>query len=401
MALIPASIDITFNANYVGCHRICFRLLGNPTYDCTTQVTCTGNGAPCSATIGIQIDNNSCVPVNYEGYVQACCESVDSPNGQVPFTVIFNPNPNCKGYTITCTGPGTVDKVGVTYTGSAYTPPGGTVPVTFAGGGGLGAAANANIGNGGISSQFGSVSIFPFGSGYVNGTYFNVPAVTLTGIGTGALFTVVVSGGQVVSADINPGFNGTGYLGGDTLTFNNANLGGTGSGVVGYINFNNTGEIQSVTLTNPGSGYTSVPSATVPPPISGFQATFLVVLSNCPPIDVTDCSGAINLVNAVPTNVSFVACLSSAPALNFPYVVNQDACCNNCNTITINKSDSGYGNPPAYVYYTDCASKQFIKTLMVVGGTIGPVCAVSNSWFVQESDPINGSTSITVGPVCP
>ena len=74
-----------------------------------------------------------------------------------------------------------------------------------------------------------------FGFGYVDGSYINVPAVTLTGSGYGATFDVVtISYGEVVSIGVISG--GNGYAVGDTFTFSAASLGGTGSGFVGVVN---------------------------------------------------------------------------------------------------------------------------------------------------------------------
>lgn len=64
------------------------------------------------------------------------------------------------------------------------------------------------------------------GSGYTNGTYFNVPLTN--GTGTGALATVVVSGGAVTALTIVDG--GCYYVVGDVLYADNADIGGTGSG---------------------------------------------------------------------------------------------------------------------------------------------------------------------------
>ena len=64
------------------------------------------------------------------------------------------------------------------------------------------------------------------GSGYVSGTYYNVPLSG--GTGTFAYATIVVAAGVVTSATINAG--GTGYVVGDSLTVSNTYLGGSGAG---------------------------------------------------------------------------------------------------------------------------------------------------------------------------
>lgn len=65
------------------------------------------------------------------------------------------------------------------------------------------------------------------GTGYTNGTYTNVPLNSATS-GTGALATVIVSGGAVTSATITNG--GYGYLQYDYISIPTSNIGGTGSG---------------------------------------------------------------------------------------------------------------------------------------------------------------------------
>jgi hypothetical protein len=64
------------------------------------------------------------------------------------------------------------------------------------------------------------------GSGYVNGTYTNVPLIG--GSGSGAQATIVVSGGSVSAVVLTTG--GSGYMIGDILSTSNTNLGGSGSG---------------------------------------------------------------------------------------------------------------------------------------------------------------------------
>lgn len=96
-----------------------------------------------------------------------------------------------------------------------------------------------------------TVVITSGGTGYVAGTYTNVPLTTTTGYGIGALATIVVGVSGVVttvtvngSPTVSPGFNtggsGAGYFVGypalsqaaDTLSASNTNLGGSGSGLL-------------------------------------------------------------------------------------------------------------------------------------------------------------------------
>lgn len=64
------------------------------------------------------------------------------------------------------------------------------------------------------------------GSLYTNGTYTNIPLTG--GTGTGARATIVVSSNQVTSVTITTA--GNGYVVGNVLSANAANIGGTGSG---------------------------------------------------------------------------------------------------------------------------------------------------------------------------
>jgi len=66
------------------------------------------------------------------------------------------------------------------------------------------------------------------GSGYINGTYYDVPVVSLSGSGNSAVATVVVSGNVVTSITITSG--GCYYAVGDSISVSSNNIGGTGGG---------------------------------------------------------------------------------------------------------------------------------------------------------------------------
>ncbi len=145
--------------------------------------------------------------------------------------------------------------------GSGYTP-GTYINVPLAGGSGAGAKATVVVGNNGkISSvtttdvgngayvpgdvlTLANTNIGGAGSGVVIGALSaGTPALAVAsggtttytnvalggGSGTGALATVVVSGGTVSSVNITN--VGTGYVSGDTLTLANTSIGGSGSSV--------------------------------------------------------------------------------------------------------------------------------------------------------------------------
>ena len=85
-----------------------------------------------------------------------------------------------------------------------------------------------NADTGGTAS-FGEVvecTVSGTGSGYTNGSYNAVTATGTSGLGTGATFTVVVSGGAITSVTPTAATRGYNYYIGDTITLNSASVGG-------------------------------------------------------------------------------------------------------------------------------------------------------------------------------
>lgn len=83
--------------------------------------------------------------------------------------------------------------------------------------------ASVSPGSGGAIATFGGITA---GTGYVNGSYTNVPLTG--GTGTGATANITVAGGGVTVVVL--AVPGTGYVSADVLSASNTNLGGTGSG---------------------------------------------------------------------------------------------------------------------------------------------------------------------------
>lgn len=102
--LTPSTLTVNFTANYAGSHRICWRIQGPPVvpYVCTNIVDCIGGGNVCSATISIMVDTDSCIPVTYEGYIQATCNPEGSPVDQVLWSYTYTADPACKLFALTC-----------------------------------------------------------------------------------------------------------------------------------------------------------------------------------------------------------------------------------------------------------------------------------------------------------
>lgn len=84
------------------------------------------------------------------------------------------------------------------------------------------------------------------GSGYVNGTYSNVPLTG--GTGSGATATITVAGGTVTS--VVPVVRGALYAIGNSLSASNANLGGSGSGFTVAVSDVLTAYIENFRMTN-------------------------------------------------------------------------------------------------------------------------------------------------------
>ena len=77
-----------------------------------------------------------------------------------------------------------------------------------------------------VQSPVATLGAITAGSGYTNGTYFNVPLTG--GSGSGALATITVSGGSVTAVTITKG--GSLYTVGNTLSASSSTIGGAGSG---------------------------------------------------------------------------------------------------------------------------------------------------------------------------
>jgi len=166
------NIVVNFTSNYNGCHRVCYRQGGTGAYTCTScspcTVNCAGGGSPCSTSIPITVDNASCAPIDFDGYVQACCEDSASLVGRIPFTAVFVPTGACYSYNITCVT-GQIEDLVLTapnYGGLGY-PLSNNSIVVYANGIPCGFAT---------SDAFGAIISFNI---TVPGSYTTVPTITL------------------------------------------------------------------------------------------------------------------------------------------------------------------------------------------------------------------------------
>jgi hypothetical protein len=160
-------------------------------------------------------------------------------------------------------------------------------------------------------ADFGATSILVrgstnSGSGYVNGTYNNVPLSG--GSGSGAQANFVVSLGFVSQVNLING--GKGYKLSDVLGVNNTFLGGTGSGFSMAISALGYGIINTIGTLVGGAGYTNGAYTNVPLiPILG-PAPMVPALAN-----ITVAGGAVTVCTLVSGGIGY---LSDNEALTAP-----------------------------------------------------------------------------------
>lgn len=380
MGATAGSLTINFTADYVGCHRVCYRLNNSGGYTCV-NTTCTGGGALCSVTIPITVDNETCPTVEFDGYAQACCQDVSSLVGRIPFSATFVPSPACKRYVATCNSVSLFSIV-MTNVGAGYTVAPG---ISFTGGGGgAGAAAHANIGTGFITSS----AIAGGGAGYVNpGTYLAVP-LTGSATGVGAQATITIAGGVVTVLTITN--VGNGYKSTDVLSFNAAVAGGntinaTFSIVTDYQKLN------SITLDSLGSGYTVAPAVVIAPAFATTPATATATLGYCASFTVNSCTGSGSPVgdNMIQPGQSVDFCTAGVPPAPANYTIAQDTgnCLCTCTSTTI---AAGGSNGSVIYRYTACNGA-------IVSGSISSIASPSSITVCAVSGSV--ITSVTGGAI--
>lgn len=387
MAPVPATITVNFTSNYAGPHRVCWRMGSSGPYDCSTVVSCLGGGNPCSAIIPVMVDNSTCDEVDFNGYTQAACELESSLNNRIPFSVIFTPVPPCSKWDVTCTSVG-ISGYTIIDDGAGYVV-GSDPALSIVGGGGTGAAAHGVVGDGGIKTW----TITNGGTGYQGGgsaTVLNVPALNITGTGTGATFDVTVTAGVITAIVISSGDTdpGTGYAVGNTFEFDNADLGGTGSGAIITINSVNTGEIQYIEVDAVGSGYSSLPTVTIAPS-AVTTARADAILGQCATFDFgNDCDGnAIGMVDPQDLDFVYKKCSAVAPTPPAGWVVTANGCCYECVTAVFTAV-----GVDGDISYTDCTTGELV-TVTVPVITPLEVCVVNNSWYWDPEFDFSVGTS--------
>lgn len=389
--LVPVDIQINFTANYQGEHRVCYRIGSSGGYNCIL-VNCAAIGA-CQALIPVFVDNETCVNIPYEGYIQPTCTDSASPDNRTPWVYTFVPAPACKSYNVNCNSEG-VDSVVITNGGIGYNPLSAPA-VLFTGGGGTGAAGTAVVGSGSI--VVGSVVFVNHGDGYINGTHLNV-AIT-GGSGSGARATVIVAGLIVTSIVITN--RGTGYLSSDTLGLNNTDMGGVPITPASFRTTSDYGTVTGINITTHGSGYTTPPVIAIGAS-GGVQATATSVLSACDAFTTTGCDGvSVDIPQGVlPVGSSMTICkVGVAPVLPVNFGVTLQGNCL-CNGVTATIGVSGPVGTSVKYFYNKAGGGE--KTgILTVGGSPQSIidCVVPNSIVFQTL--VAGTTgTISLGGAC-
>ncbi len=220
--------------------------IGPPTLTTGTQATATAALTPTSVAAVNLVAGGS-------GYTSAPTVTVSGGGGS--------------GATATATlAPTSVASATVTNRGSGYT---GIPTVTFSAPqtvGGVTATGTAVVSNRRVTS----ITINVHGSGYTT-----PPTINITGGGgSGAQATPVMAPTSVGNIT---GGGGSGYTSTPTVSFS----GGGGSGASGAAVLTPT-SVASLTLTNPGNGYTGAPTIVIDPPITGTQATAIATAPAVP-----------------------------------------------------------------------------------------------------------------------
>jgi hypothetical protein len=414
--MAAATIDLTFISQYtLGCHNVYYRIQGSGDPYTQETVNCPLHFPPdpapsCSYSINITVDDETCDPVIYEGYVQACCENSLSLEGRVPFTVTFTPNPVCKSYEVTCLSAG-VQSVLVDTIGEGYDPLNLTEIVTITDPAGTLATAECIIQDGGIETFLETVAGVA-NNLLLNGSFSNDFVVSV--VGTPSIIASVdyeITLGLVTSINItsvlsNPGAPGNGYSVLDTFTLP-APVGGWATPPEYQVTALDTGKILVCVVTAAGSGYTGPTLATIPAPTLGpptVQALLSVVNNPCNPVSGFGNNCITNTPSAVLNDIYIGSTVQicrrgDIGAIPADLDIVEGGCCadQTCNEYTVETDPSFTGE----IFLTECDTlvSASIKVVIppMVPYAIG--CALTGSVVIMPPSQA-GLVTITAGALC-
>lgn len=411
MSTAIATINVNFTSIYVGCHRLFWRRGSVGAYTGPVEATppCTGAGNPCTITFFDVVDTEACDPIVYEGYVQACCEEVDSPNGRIPFTVTFTPTPTCFPFTITCSTT-SVDTLRIVNPGSGYD---GTEIITVIGGGySVQAQFTVIVGTGEPTNLL--LTDPGVGPNVAGATYAGVTPASI--VGTGTLINmdveVINTGAPLNITTVNAitiNSSSADWTVGDYFIIDPTAIGNVGTilnPVTVTVGATDEGQVIGVTTVTNGSGYTSVPTVSIDPPNGtpipgGQQAVLAAEMAPCSDAWIVgeNCLG--DSYSAYPIEPafqqSFVMCFNDVAGITsgtlpteYSAVANTTDCCATCVKVQIQNLSS---TDTLDVAWTDCNGfnatfKDIISDTIAASGTLTICCAVNNSWALSRSTDV-------------
>lgn len=424
MAQVIATIDVNFTSNYAGCHRLFWRKTPSGPYTGPIEASpvCTGGGNPCTISFYDIVDTELCSNVEYNGYVQPCCESVDSVNGRTPFTATFTPTPTCFPFTVACSNV-SVDDLRIIDGGSGYD---GSETITIIGGGySVQATATPIVGTGDIETIM--MTYAGVGPDQAPATYGPVGVTGIVSPSGGTAVTMTVVSENTCPGPIYP-CGGYTYISqatvnsstgtwsvGDTFYIDPTAIGNIGTIIpLAPVSFlvteTDEGKIIGVTMTNNGSGYTSTPLVSVDPPnLGGDTAVLAAVMAKCPDNWQLgpNCDG--NNYSGFPITPalgdSFDVCIkdgvidtNTLPTEYSVPVLNPANCCATCSYVRFDNS----GADPVDIAYISCNPSDpnyndwITDSIAGLGGMLEVCCVKNNSW--SFSDPTN--ITVTVLGAC-
>jgi len=407
MATVIATINVNFTSNYVGCHRLFWRKTPAGPYTGPIEAAppCTGGGNPCTITFFDVVDTESCDPIEYNGYVQACCEDVTSPIGRIPWVTTFTPSATCLPFEIVCSAV-SIGDIEVVNPGSGYDPLSPPTVTLIGGGFSVLATADAIVGEGSITNLL--VTTPGSGPGIAPATYNAVPGSNIVGTGTSVVVDAT-SLNTLPGPYPNAGFtyinsvtlisSSNDWTVGDTFELDSALIGGIAGPVVIEVGATDEGQIIGFTITNVGAGYSSTPSVLIDPPGVGIQATASVIMGLCPKDWIVgpncnndDYSGfPIELPLGQAFNMCFKNGVISSGSLpsEFTAGLNPDDCCITCKRVQI----QNIGSNSVDVSWVNCDPqspdfKDIVSDTIAPLGVLSICCAVENSWAVTVPDEV-------------
>jgi hypothetical protein len=440
-----ASFDINFIANTTGVHTVYWRTYEDPvnTYPNFLSITVTVPGLQ-SVTIDVE-GSLYCAPygITYEGYIIAECQDLLPATNGIPdsvlsagttWTVVMAEQDDpCQDTTIECNN-GSIDSISIDSFGKEYSGVNGDAgaPMTvniaapFAG---VQATATANHGDGVLG---GAIIIDDFGGEFniANAsTTQTVPLVRELQLATtGTLATVEVTfnlAARINTATIVNG--GSGYTTTDNdyftidwsaLSTPGAPTGGSGTepkfSIAPPNQYADQIDASSFTITNVGSGYTSVPDVTFGPTAPGtIDIEETTALTDCPTLDLSefDC-GTINNVIGTPEyalsigeSITLCASPEALASLSSRFVAtdNGNCHCKECNNVKINTALTGVGT--GQITYQTCwdGTGAYEGAVVMVTNTInGGIatdidlgCIIADTLYVEEINDVAPTVTIT------